>query len=106
MVETAAEVERTADDIASKIIAIMVRSFSDRHQRQPTDEEVQNLLEELTEERVAELMGESDAVVVDGASPCSAEEEDEPEEEELGSKGSNDGESDDKGPTEKRQRSI
>ena len=113
MAEAVVEVVSAADDIASKIIAIMVRSFSERHHRQPNDEEVRNLLEELTEERIAELMGESFGIN-DVSSPDSAEEQEEEDEEQekedrpedLCRNGSDDDESDEKGPTEKRHRSI
>jgi hypothetical protein len=51
------EVVVEADDIASKMIGILVGKFKEREGRDPTAEEVGQLLEELTEERVAELLG-------------------------------------------------
>ena len=102
LAEAAVEVESAADDIASKIIGILVRSFSDRHQRQPSDEEMQSLLAELTQDRIAELMGESEAEVRGDASTSTAEEE----EKGLSDSAGSDDESDDQGPTEKRLRSL
>lgn len=50
-------IEQEADDIASKMIGILVEKFKDKEGRDPGPEEVEQLLEELTEERVTELLG-------------------------------------------------
>lgn len=47
-----------ADDIASKLIGVLVGKFKEKEGRDPDAEEVGQLLEELTEERVAEMLGE------------------------------------------------
>lgn len=51
------EVQEEADDIASKMIGILVGKFKEREGRDPTAEEAEQLLSELTEERVEELLG-------------------------------------------------
>ena len=46
-----------ADEIASKLIALLVEGFVAKKGRAPNESEVEQLFGELTEERVAELMG-------------------------------------------------
>lgn len=74
MSETA--IESAADDIATRIIAIMVNSFSDRHGRQPSSDEVQSMLEELTEDRITELMGQKTVSCPNGSHTAITGEED------------------------------
>ena len=54
---TEAGVMCEADDIATKMIGILVAKFKEREGRDPTADEAEQLLGELTEERVAELLG-------------------------------------------------
>ena len=56
-VEGDREMNQEADDIASKMIGILVEKFKEREGRDPDQEEMEQLLEELTEERVAEMLG-------------------------------------------------
>lgn len=51
------EVNEEADDIATKMIGILVSKFKEKEGRDPDGEEMEQLLGELTEERVAELLG-------------------------------------------------
>lgn len=53
-----------ADMIAIQITKILIESFIKKENRQPTNDEIDDLMNELTEERVAKLMG--DSVVLDG----------------------------------------
>ena len=53
------EIEKEADVIASKITNILVTAFKEKENRDPTSEEVVQLLEELTEERINELLNNS-----------------------------------------------
>jgi len=58
------EVDQQADDIAKKLIDMLVEAFRTRESREPTGEEVEEMLSELTTERVAALMsGEDDAAI-------------------------------------------
>jgi len=50
-----------ADDIAGQMIKMLVGAFVTREGREPTPEEVEDVLGELTEERVLELMGGGEA---------------------------------------------
>ena len=57
MCEEDGVVVQEADDIATKMIGILVEKFKEREGRDPNADEVGQLLEELTEDRVAELLG-------------------------------------------------
>jgi len=46
-----------ADGIAIKIADVLIAAFKVKESREPTSEEVQDLFDELTEERVAEMLG-------------------------------------------------
>jgi hypothetical protein len=59
-----------ADEIASKLIELLVEGFVAKQGRAPNASEVEQLFGELTEERVAELMGA--ALAGDGAAAESA----------------------------------
>lgn len=75
-----------ADSIAARLIGFLVNAFEEKHHRQPASDEIEAMLEELDEERVAELMG-GNAVKEDGSvdGKCEKEEErDEDEESEVG----------------------
>ena len=49
-----------ADDIAAKLIGMLVEGFKEREKRDPKPEEVEELMSELTEERIAELLSGDD----------------------------------------------
>lgn len=53
------DIEREADDIAANITKILVDAFKAKENRDPTAEELEMLLSELTEERIAEMLGEA-----------------------------------------------
>ena len=46
-----------ADDIAAEITKILVKAFVAKEGREPTTDEVQMLIEELTEERIESMLG-------------------------------------------------
>lgn len=46
----------TADDIAATIGKILIKAFTDKEGREPTNEEIQMLFEEMTEERLESLL--------------------------------------------------
>mmetsp|Transcript_8694 Transcript_8694/g.12955 ORF Transcript_8694/g.12955 Transcript_8694/m.12955 type:complete len:122 (-) Transcript_8694:28-393(-) len=46
-----------ADSIASRIADVLISAFKVKECREPTSEEIQDLFDELTEERVAEMLG-------------------------------------------------
>lgn len=46
-----------ADDIAAEITKILVKAFVAKEGREPTADEVQMLIEELTEERIESMLG-------------------------------------------------
>lgn len=54
----AAEADAIADAIAMKLSSFMIEGFKAKEGRDPTTEEISNLFEELTPERIAELLGE------------------------------------------------
>ena len=45
-----------ADEIAKKIIDMLINAFKKRENREPTNEEVGELMDELSEERIAVLL--------------------------------------------------
>lgn len=49
-------IEGEADDIAGKISNILISAFKTKEGRDPTNEEIENLFEELTEERINEML--------------------------------------------------
>ncbi len=53
------EIELEADNIATTITNILVGAFKLKEGRDPTNDEIEMLFEELTEERIAEMLGES-----------------------------------------------
>ena len=53
----AAKGENEADDIAKHMIDVLVNAFQAREGRDPTPDEVGEMLEEMTEERIAEMLG-------------------------------------------------
>ena len=59
-----------ADEVAKKLIEMLVGAFKTRENRDPTPEEVEELMSELTEERITALLtGEEEAggsVLVEG----------------------------------------
>lgn len=77
---------RQADDIASQITAMLVDAFRKKESRDPTPEEVEQLIEEMTEERIEELFSGADNSAAAGLSTGSDEEgEDSEEDEDAGS---------------------
>ena len=79
---TSGEENSAADDIAAEITKILVKAFTAKEGRAPTAEEVEQLTEELTEERIESMLGglgdddEESAVNSDESEP---EDEGEPE---------------------------
>lgn len=55
--------DSAADDIASMITQILVKAFKEKEGREPTAEEVEQLIEELTEDRIESMMNGTDASV-------------------------------------------
>ena len=53
------EIQLEADEIAKKIMELLVESFKSKENRDPTEEEIEQLRDELTAERIAELLGQS-----------------------------------------------
>ena len=53
------EVMENADNIATFISGVLLKAFKDKEGRGPTPDEMESLFEELTEERINELMGKS-----------------------------------------------
>ena len=51
------EIEAVADDIATTLANILISAFKLREGRDPTNEEIQDMFEELTEERINEMLG-------------------------------------------------
>jgi hypothetical protein len=49
---------KNADDIAAKITKMLVEAFVAKEGRTPTSEEVEDLIGEITEERIQELLNE------------------------------------------------
>jgi hypothetical protein len=68
--------DSAADDIASAITKILVKAFTAKEGRDPTNEEVQMLIEELTEERIESMLNGLDE-------PAAEEKEDESDDEEV-----------------------
>lgn len=62
------EILREADGIAAQITSMLVEAFKAKEGRDPTPEEVEQLIEEVTQERIEELLGAT-------ASATEAEEE-------------------------------
>ena len=60
-----ADSNEQADDIAKKIIDMLVEAFRAREAREPTGEEVEMMLSELTEERVASMMSGEDVEAIE-----------------------------------------
>ena len=83
--ESDANVDSEADDIASTLIGFLVTAFKQREEREPTNEEIQELMQELTEKRIKEMLGgalatssaatESEADGVPPESTCSGDAE-------------------------------
>ena len=61
-----------ADDIAGQMIKMLVGAFVTREGREPTPDEVEDMLGELTEERVLELMGGGEATPAAAAADANA----------------------------------
>lgn len=77
----------SADDIASAITKILIKAFADKEGRDPTNQEIEMLFEELTEERIESMLNgteepavsaKEDFVDNDEESDCSDAEEQEP----------------------------
>eukprot|EP01031_Cornospumella_fuschlensis_P051135 gene51135-62530_t len=51
------EIVREADSIAAQITKMLVDAFKAKEGRDPTPEEVEQLIEEVTQERIEELLG-------------------------------------------------
>ena len=61
------EIEVVADDIATTLANILINAFKVREGRDPTNEEIQDMFEELTEERINEMLGLGGSASVEGA---------------------------------------
>jgi hypothetical protein len=65
-VEDSSEIAAEADDIASAITSILVKAFVQKEGRDPTNEEIQLLIEELTEERIESMLNGTDVDPTNG----------------------------------------
>lgn len=77
------EIENQADDIAQKLSSILISAFKDKEGRDPTNEEIGQLFEELTEERIIEMLsdeGKDDYEVKEGEDEVKEGEADQTEE--------------------------
>jgi hypothetical protein len=72
--------DSAADDIASAITKILVKAFTEKEGRDPTNEEVQMLIEELTEERIESMLSGLDEPAAEEKEDGSEGEEGEEEE--------------------------
>ena len=57
------EIQLEADEIAMKIMEFLIESFKKKESRDPTEEEIEQLRDEMTAERIAQLLsneGEGD----------------------------------------------
>jgi len=70
------EIQLEADEIAMKIMEFLIESFKKKESRDPTEEEIEQLRDEMTAERIAQLLSN------EGEGDEEDEEEDEEEEEE------------------------
>ena len=82
-VEPEDETGGEADDIAQKLLSMLHQAFENREGREPSGEEMMNMMEELTEERIQVLMGEKGSAdaAIEKDEPGKEEEEEEEEEE-------------------------
>ena len=77
------EEEQEADAIAKQLISVLVEAFKGKEGRDPTAEEVEDLMSEMTEERIEALMsGKEETTVKEVEAEEDAEEEAEVEAEE------------------------
>lgn len=53
------EIQLEADEIAKKIMELLIESFKSKEMRDPSEEEIEQLRDELTAERIAQLLGQS-----------------------------------------------
>ncbi len=53
------EIQLEADEIAKKIMELLIESFKSKENRDPTEEEIEQLRDELTAERIAQLLGQN-----------------------------------------------
>ena len=85
-----------ADDIAAAITKILVAAFNQKEGRAPTNDEVQMLIEELTEERIESMLSGVDQQVVQDDEDNSGDEVD----------NDNDEAEDDKGGEEDKEKEV
>ena len=77
-------VESQADEIAKKLIVMLAEGFRKKSGREPTKEEVEELMSELTEERLTALLsGEEEISSVNGIEAKDGDEEEEEKEAET-----------------------
>lgn len=76
------DIEAEADDIAATITKILVQAFTQKEGREPTSDEVQMLIEELTEERIESLLNGKEVAEGDEGSDEDAADEKEIENDE------------------------
>jgi len=69
------EIQLEADEIAKKIMELLIESFKKKENRDPTEEEIEHLRDELTAERIAQLLGESNEEYVEGDEVCEDDED-------------------------------
>ena len=58
------DIKNQADVVAAQITSALIKAFKDRESRDPTPDEVEQLIEEVTEDRIMELLnanGESNS---------------------------------------------
>lgn len=71
------EVSHEADSIAAKIAEVLIQAFKGKEGREPTAEELEALFDEVTEERVAEMLNGNSPEEKDEAVDNSSEDEEE-----------------------------
>ncbi len=69
--ESPSEEENQANEIAATLIGFLVAGFKQKENRDPTQEEIEDLMAELTEERINEMLG---GVLSTSEPPADAEE--------------------------------
>jgi len=79
--------ENPADEVAKKLIALLVGAFKAKEGRDPTPEEAEELMNELTEERITALLNGTEEEVEEGEGEGEEESDEEGDEEGEGAEG-------------------
>ena len=77
------DVEVEADAIATKLTTYMIDGFTAKEGRAPTTEEIEQLFDELTPDRIAEMLGEKPEVGGEEAEGEECDDDESEEEEEV-----------------------